>query len=215
MNRKFDAAIFDLDGTLIDSMGVWARIDQKFLARHSITATMQLTEELSALSYKEAAALLKQKFNIPLSEEEMMKKWNVMAQEEYASVNLKPYAKTYLTALKEKGVKLAVATAAPQVLYEIALRGNGIYEFFDAICSTKDVARGKDYPDVYLYAAQKLGVEPHRCVVFEDIYPGIKSAKAAGMLAYGIYDEATKNHRPFIEQTADGFLQNFEHAPLP
>lgn len=121
----------------------------------------------------------------------------------------------YLLRLKEHGIKLAVATGLPEKLYMPCLKNNSILELFDALCSTDEVQRGKEYSDVFELAAKKLGVAPEHCIVFDDVLPAIKSAKAARMLAGGIYDKYSADQRAEIERIADIYLLDFRQAPIP
>ena len=135
---------------------------------------------------------------------------------EYAHhVKLLPYALNYLTQLKTQGIKLAVATGLPEKLYVPCLKNNSILGLFDALCSTDEVHRGKEYPDIFEYAAQKLSVAPERCIVFDDVLPAIRSAKQAKMLAGGVYDKYSADQRREIEKIADIYLLNFKLAPIP
>ena len=95
------------------------------------------------------------------------------------------------------------------------LKNNSILELFDALCSTDEVQRGKEYSDVFELAAKKLGVAPEHCIVFDDVLPAIKSAKAARMLAGGIYDKYSADQRAEIERIADIYLLDFRQAPIP
>ena len=97
----------------------------------------------------------------------------------------------------------------------VCLKNNSILELFDALCSTDEVQRGKEYSDVFELAARKLGVAPEHCIVFDDVLPAIKSAKAARMLAGGIYDKYSADQRTEIERIADIYLLDFRQAPIP
>lgn len=148
--------------------------------------------------------------------EGIIEEWNNMAVEEYSNhVGLLPHALDYLLRLKEHGIKLAVATGLPEKLYIPCLKNNSILELFDALCSTDEVQRGKEYSDVFELAARKLGVAPEHCIVFDDVLPAIKSAKAARMLAGGIYDKYSADQRTEIERIADIYLLDFRQAPIP
>lgn len=152
----------------------------------------------------------------PESVDSIIDEWNDMALYEYAHhVKLLPYALNYLTQLKTQGIKLAVATGLPEKLYIPCLKNNSILGLFDALCSTDEVHRGKEYPDIFEYAAQKLGVAPERCIVFDDVLPAIRSAKQAKMLAGGVYDKYSADQRREIEKIADIYLLVFKLAPIP
>ena len=212
------AYIFDLDGTLLDSMGIWDKIDIDFLAKRGIDVPPDYGDALSPLSFTEVAKYTIKRFNLPDSVEDLLREWNEMAIYAYGNtIELKPYAKEYLTKLnefKKCGVKIAIATTCPPELYTPALQKHGILEYFDVICTTSEVANGKTKPDIYILTAQKLGVSLCDCIVFEDILPAVKSAKQIGMTVYGIYDSASKKVWEEIKNIADGVIYDFKGAPL-
>jgi beta-phosphoglucomutase-like phosphatase (HAD superfamily) len=208
--RTFDAAIFDLDGTLIDSLGVWEQVDRDFLARRGIALTPDYTAKVSAMCFSEAAEYTIHRFGFRDTPEELIREWNGMVAFEYANnIGLKPLAGEYLSHLLESGVTLGVATALPEELYTPVLRRNGVYDRFSAFASVGEVSRGKGFPDVYLLAAERLGVPPERCVVFEDVVNGIRGVKAAGMKAVGVYDERSAADGAEIARLADRYIRGF------
>jgi HAD superfamily hydrolase (TIGR01509 family) len=213
---RIDAAIFDLDGTLVDSMWVWERIDVDFLAKRGIEVPPDYFDAISALGFRETANYTIERFSLGESPDALMREWNDMAIDEYShNIGLKPGAGEYLERLRAAGVRLAVATSSPPELSEPALVNNGIREFFDVVCTAGDVARGKEFPDIFLYAAERISTNPGRCLVFEDTLPAVKSAKRAGMSVWGVYDESSSDHWEEIKRTADGYLRNFRDAPQP
>lgn len=213
---NFHAAIFDLDGTLLDSMDVWENIDIAFLKKRGLPVPSDYVTEICARSFIEAAEYTISLFHLPEGVDAIIQEWNEMAAYEYAhNVTLSPFALEYLRQLRRAGVKLAVATGLPQKLYEPCLKKNGIYDLFDVLCSTDDMARGKEYPDIFLHCADRLGVVPEQCLVFEDVLPAVRSAKRAGMTAYGVYDKYSRHNMEEIKKIADGYLFDFRSAPLP
>jgi HAD superfamily hydrolase (TIGR01509 family) len=205
------AAIFDLDGTLVDSMYIWNKIDIDFLKIRGLDAPSDLTDEIAHLSFIDTAKYFRNRFNLNEGIEDIMEEWNTMAHHEYSTmVKLKEGAKEYLELLKSKGIKLGLATSNSQMLLELVLRNNGIYEYFDSITTTIEVDRGKNHPDVYLLSAQKLGALPSECIVFEDILPAVKGAKAADMKVVGIYDIHSKHQTEDIKQLADYFIYSYK-----
>ena len=210
------AYIFDLDGTLLDSMQLWEQIDIDFLTGRGFEVPPDYLNAICSRSFPEAAAYTIERFSLPDSMEDLLAEWNAMAAYAYGhTVPMKPHAKEYLNVLKGGNVKLGIATSLPEVLYGPALRQHGIENYFDAICSTDEVAFGKTRPDVFLLAAQKLGVSPGECILFEDILQAVQSGKAAGMTVYAMYDEASKDDWDTIKQIADGALYDFNDAPMP
>jgi HAD superfamily hydrolase (TIGR01509 family) len=206
----FRAVIFDLDGTLIDSLGVWAEVDRKCLERHGVPPTPDYTLAVSSMSFRESAEYTIRRYGFPETPEELMAEWMRMVEDEYAHhITLKPFVREYLSFLKRKGAKLAVATASPPRLYGPVLKNNGVYGCFDAFACVEEVERGKGFPDVFLLAASRLGVQPCDCLVFEDTLPGIRGAKAAGMTAIGVYDSSSQADESQIRAEADGCCMSF------
>ncbi|MDR1135924.1 MAG: HAD family phosphatase [Clostridiales Family XIII bacterium] len=208
------AAIFDLDGTLIDSMGVWGKIDADFLAKRGIALPDDYAAKLSALGFREAAEYTIERFGFQESADMLIDEWNAMAIDEYTHrIALKPHAKEYLMELKERGIKLGVATSLHPALYEAVLKNNGVYDYFDVICSTGEVARGKEFPDVFLRAAELMNTAPGSCLVFEDLLQAMRAAKLAGMKICGVFDASSNAHWEEIQRLADGVILDFKDAP--
>lgn len=215
MFENIDAAIFDMDGTLVDSMWVWNEIDREYLAKHNLSVPPSLNQDIAHLSFNEVAIYFKNEFNLPYDIEEIKNHWNDMAYEAYCNkVSLKPGVKDFLVKLKENNIKIALATSNNHLLLEACLKANGIYDYFDTITLTNEVKRGKDFPDVYLLTADKLGVSPNNCVVFEDLLQAIQGAKKAGMKVIGVYDEHSKNQHDDMKVLADDFILDYINYSL-
>ena len=209
------AYIFDLDGTLLDSLDVWLNIDIDFLKKRGLAVPPDFPDAVSSMSFPEAAAYTIKRFSLSDTADSLMQEWNDMAISAYENtVLMKPYAKEYLFALRDRGVKLAIATSSTPDLYEPALRNHGVYDLFDVICNSQEVDCGKTRPDIFFLTAKKLGVQPQDCIVFEDIIAAVKSAKNAGMKVCGVYDERSKNDWEEIKKIADFAILSFQNAPL-
>ncbi|MBK1810287.1 HAD family phosphatase [Clostridium sp. YIM B02505] len=210
MFKDIKAAIFDLDGTLIDSMWIWEKIDTDYLINKGYVKPENLKDEIGHLSFEQTAIYFKNKFNISDTVEDIMKEWHSMAVAHYTKdVKLKPGAKDFLMKLKSLNIKIGLATSNSQELLKAALEANGIYELFDTITTTDEVSRGKNFPDVYLLSAKKLGANPHECVVFEDILPAVQGAKAAGMKVVAVYDESSKDDKEKVISLANNYIESY------
>jgi len=206
----FEGALFDLDGTLLDSMWLWEKIDEEFLSRRGIKVPPDYFHTIAPMTFRETAEYTRERFHLDEPPEEIMAEWNAMARDAYAyKVPLKPYAKEYLQYLKGKGVRLGTATSLPDILSEPALKRLGIYHLFDAFTSTDEVNRGKSRPDLYILGVSKLGVPPEKCVVFEDTLEGIKGVLAAGMKPCGVYDEHYASSQEDMKKLCEAYIYNF------
>lgn len=210
MLTNIKAAIFDLDGTLVDSMWLWLKVDYDFLKLRGLEVPSDLTDAIAHLNFRDTAEYFKNRFSLKESLEEIMDEWNNMAYFEYANnIKLKESSKEYLDFLKAKGLKLGLATSNHPKLLKAVLENNGIYDYFDAITTTLETKRGKDFPDVYLLSAEKLGVAPEECIVFEDIIAAIQGAKAAGMKVVGVHDVHSEHQLEDILKLADHFIYKY------
>ncbi len=213
MNKQYDAVIFDLDGTLIDSMWVWKKVDEVFLSEQGISVPDDIDKEIEGKSFTETAIYFKQRFKIEMSVEEIIEQWKKMAWDFYTKqVPLKEGAKTFLEWLKEKDIKMGIATSNNRELVTAVLEALDIKEYFSQICTSCEVGRGKPFPDIYLKVAEELGVPPSKCLVFEDIPNGLRAGKAAGMTAWGIFDHQTEEMQAEMKEIGDNFIQDYHEV---
>ncbi|MEO5484940.1 HAD family phosphatase [Bifidobacterium adolescentis] len=208
-------AIFDLDGTLLDSMGVWDQVDVDFLAKRGIEVPDDYMQKVAAMQFRQIAEYTIARFSLSDTPEALMEEWDHMARVMYATVvEAKPYAREYLESLKASGAKLAVATSLPPMLREPAMKHVGIFDYFDDVVSVDDAGDvGKTEPDVYLLAASRLGIKPSDCTVFEDLLVGMRSAKSVGMRVWAMHDDSSDADWPAICALADGVIFDFHDAP--
>lgn len=205
-----DAAIFDLDGTLVDSMWMWHEIDIEYLGRFGIPLPDRLQAEIEGMSFHETAVYFKDRFQLEDSIETIKDNWNAMAWDKYENeVPLKNGVKTFLEWCKTQGIKLGIATSNSRALTENIINSHGLKEYFDCIMTGCDVRKGKPAPDVYLAVAEGLQVKPERCLVFEDILPGIMAGKNAGMRVCAVEDAYSADIRTQKQELADYYIGDY------
>ena len=213
--RRLHGAIFDLDGTLLDSMGLWADIDAEFLARRGLCVSAEYTQAVKHMHFDVAAQYTKQLFSLPESEQDIKAEWREMCAEAYATrIELKQGAHDYLSSLKDMGISLYVATVLEEEIFMPALSRLGVREMFDGAVTVADVGKGKECPDIYIAAAQRMGVKPCECAVYEDIVPALISAKRAGCIAVGVYDALSDDDTLAIKKESDYYIKDFRNADV-
>ena len=204
------AVLFDLDGTLVDSMWVWRNIDIDFLSAIGQELPDDLQKCIEGMSFTETAEYFKKRFDIKDDVEDIKSKWNQMAYDKYTSeVRLKKGAKEFLARLKADGILVGIASSNSMTLIEGALKAEGVLEYFDAITTACEAGAGKPAPDIYLLAAKKLGVEPEKCLVFEDIPMGIMAGNAAGMTTVAVEDDYSAGMRDEKMKLASYYIEDY------
>lgn len=210
MIKDFKCAIFDLDGTLLDSTDVWNQVDEEFFAERGLVLPKDYAKTISPMGFRGAAEYTIERFNLKETVAQVTAQWHSMAQKKFAEqVSLKPYVKKYLEMLKADGIKLCIATASHEDLFMPSLEHNGICHLFDSFTTTQEVGRGKGFPDIYLKAAEKNSTPVENCVVYEDIYECIKSAKSGGFFTVAVYDEKSKEDEEKMRHLSDRYINSF------
>lgn len=211
--RDKQAALFDMDGTLMDSMWMWTDIDVAYLHRFPQargTDIRQLQLEIEGMGMKETAVYFRKRFSIGDSLEQIQADWDGMALERYQTrVPLKPGAREILIRMKESGLKTGICTSNSVRLAMAALRANQVEDLFDIILTANEVGRGKPCPDIYLEAARRIGADPGETIVFEDVVNGAIAGKRAGMEVCGVADKSYEDHRQDLIGAADYFVEDF------
>lgn len=211
MLQNIDAVIFDLDGSLVDSMWMWRQIDIEYLGRFKIPLPEDLQQQIEGKSFSETACYFKENFQLPDSIDKIKNDWNEMAWEKYEKeVPLKKGVENFLICCKENGIKLGIATSNSRELVENIVSVHSLEDYFSCIMTGCDVQKGKPSPDIYLEVAKRLQVSPKRCLVFEDIIPGIQAGKAAGMKVCAVEDEYSAEQRAQKIELADYYIDDYK-----
>lgn len=208
--------IFDLDGTLVDSMWIWPSIDHIYLGRFGYDVPAGLKASIEGMSFDETARYFKEHFPaITDSIEEMQQVWHDMSLEFYSEqVKLKPGAAALLAQAREQNYRLGIATSNSRLLTEAALRHLDVTDFFDAVITADEVSVGKPAPDVYLAAARRMSVFPQNCTVFEDVPKGILAARNADMHVVAVWDDQSADSWSEKIQLADSYITDFTEYHL-
>ena len=202
--------LFDLDGTLVDSMPAGVGIVVDFLKEQGMELSVEKLKTLTPLGYKGVAKYYSEELGVPMSPAEIYAAFQRETRKAYGeSIPLKMGVKETLYALKQKGFRLCVLTASPNILSELCLKRLQIFDLFEKVWSIDDFALTKADKAIYLEAAKRLGVDISDCVMVDDHLGVLKVAKAAGMATVGIYDEYSKDAQDEIRATADGYVVNF------
>ena len=209
MDKKY--AIFDMDGTLIDSMAFWKNLATEYLTSKGILQIpADILEQIKPMTMSESAALFKQEFGLTGDPEAEM---NAMMDAHYRNdIPLKPGVWEYLENLHRQGVRMCVASATAEHLMESCLTRLGVRQYFEFLLSCETVGAGKRSPLVYQESARRLGTVPGEIAVYEDALYAVQTAKAAGFHVVGVYDDSAADSWQAIEQESDEVILNWEEA---
>ena len=206
MDKKY--AIFDMDGTLIDSMVFWKNLATEYLTSKGILQIpADILEQIKPMTMSESAALFRREFGLTGDVEAQM---NEMMEDHYRNdIPLKPGAWEYLENLHRQGVRMCVASATAEHLMESCLTRLGVRQYFEFLLSCETVGAGKRSPLVYQESARRLGTVPGEIAVYEDALYAVQTAKAAGFHVVGVYDDSAADSWQAIEQESDEVILNW------
>lgn len=211
MLKDIEAVIFDIDGTLIDSMWVWTEIDDLFLEKYGLTEPENFHEGMEGMSYSETAQYFLDLFpSLTQTREELEQEWFDMAYEIYTNkILLKPGAFEFIQEMHKNGIRLGIATSNNRELAEGTLANNRVLGYFSSIWTSCEAKAGKPNPAVYLRVAEELNVAPEKCLVFEDVPMGILAGKNAGMKVCAVDDWFSKPQEEKKRELADYYIQDY------
>ena len=209
--KNIEGAVFDLDGTLLDSSWVWEKVDEKFLGDRGFQVPDDYVDEISPLGAERAAVYTIERFGLNEDKDDIVREWIEMAKKEYATeVVCKPYSKEFLEELHKLNIKMAVATSSDRELFMKTLEREGILKYFQKIVTVDEVERGKGYPDIYEEAARRIKVNPHKCLVFEDILAGVTGASLGEFNVVAVFDEKSKHNWEKIKSISKYSINDYK-----
>lgn len=204
------AAIFDLDGTLLDSMPVWQNVGSDYLLAQGITPPKGLQEKLKTMSFRISAEYFINEFPLNTTVEDLMGYWmNAVAHHYHTSIELKPYVVDYLQQLRALNTPMCVATATDKRLAEAALARLGILSYFEFVITVDEVGKGKEFPDIFIEAARRLHCLPQDCVVFEDSLHALRTLRETEFIGWGVHDASAEAELDLVQELSDRFIWSF------
>ena len=204
-------AIFDIDGVLLDSMGIWDDLGARYLRSLDKIPEEGLNKILFSMSMEQGAEYLNEHYGLNKSVKETVDGIGKMLEDYYFyEVLLKPGAKEILEFLKSKSIKMAAATSSPRTHIEKALSRNGLLGYIEKIYTTSEVSVSKHSPDIYNLAADFLKTKSEETLVFEDSLYALKTAKEAGFVTVGVFDEKGESNQAELENQADLYLKKLD-----
>lgn len=207
------AAIFDLDGTLLDSMGIWNDAGKRYLHSIGVEPEENLSIILFPMTMEVGARYVKEHYHLQQTEGQIMDGvLGIVRNFYYEEVQAKEGAKEFLERLSKQGIPMAAATAGNRELAERALMRLGIRSYFKEILTCTEVGAGKHEPDIYQKALEILGSVPEETYVFEDAFYALETAKKAGFRTVGVEDDSSLRDRMQIRQIADQYLSSWKEA---
>ena len=208
-NKK--AVIFDLDGSLVDSMWIWPEVDVQYMDKYNLTVPANFQKAIEGKSYTETAQYFLDTFpSLTCTLDDVRREWMEMTFGLYTTkVPLKPGAGEFVEHLRSLGIRMGIATSNARELVDATLKALHIEQYFSSVRTSCEVAAGKPAPDVYLKVAEDLKVRPETCLVFEDVPRGIEAGKNAGMSVCAVDDDFSRQDEAEKKKLADYFIRNY------
>ena len=201
---------FDLDGTLVDSNGIWKQVDIDFLARRGMPYTKEYFNGVAHTALPMAAVFTKEYCKLEESCEEIIAEWMDMSREAYSKVALKPGVRAYLKQCKSEGRRMAIITSSVPERCYTALKKLNIEKYFEDVTFAQQAGFHKKEPDIWRMAAEKHGVRPEDCTVFDDSLAACKGARSARMRVVGVHDSFFSADEREMRGFCDVYIKSFE-----
>lgn len=204
------AIIFDMDGTLIDSLDVWAESDRIFLEELGLPYNTSVSQAMKKMHYNSACDYIKETYSLEMPSEEIGRRIMEIVKDSYMhTIPLKPNVYEYIAAQQKKGIKMCVATSNDKKLAVGALKNLGIYDMMEFVITSDEVGIGKETPAIFIKAAEMLGFEPSETLVLDDSVHAVESAKSGGFIVGGVYGGKFADEFELIKKKADFTITDF------
>lgn len=207
---KYNTYLFDFDGTLVDSMPLFALVMLRVLDENEVDYGDDIIKTITPLGYGGTVKYFMEHFAMKQTEEELLASINRYAYDGYAhTVQAKSNVKETLTELKKKGAELYVLTASPHSVLDVCLKHLGLLELFDGVWSCEDFGTTKADPKIYQMAAERIGKRSDEILFLDDNYNADKTAASADMKVCGVYDPSSEAYTEEIKRIADHYIYDF------
>ena len=209
--KKYPCAIFDMDGTLVDSMPYWHRLGRDYLILHGLKPEADLEQQIAAMTLLESAEYFRDHYGLKLSADEIIQGVNELMEENYRlRIPAKPGAEAFVKALRDAGIHLHICSATPVPLVKVMLERLGILSCFESITSCEEAGAGKDRPDAYLLSLSRAGFKPEETILFEDADFAIRTALKLGLHVAAVYDASCRSTPEELRAAAEEYIVSFE-----
>lgn len=209
MEKRFKGAIFDLDGTIVDSMGMWRNLDRSFIMSQGIEYKPEMSKAIVGMTLEQAADYFNKALGLGKTTEQILSEWETHLYDQYESkIPLKRNSEKLIEKWHREGVKMCVATLTDKLMAKTVLEKYGLLDKMEFILTVAEVGKSKLYPDIYLKCAENMGLIPEECIVLEDTCHAIETAKNAGFTVYAI-DEDTAVKKEKIHSLCDRYIMDF------
>jgi HAD superfamily hydrolase (TIGR01509 family) len=203
--------IFDLDGTLLDSNGLWGEVDEEFLARRGLAATREYEDTVARFIFPTAAVYTREYYHLPDSPADIMAEWDALAARHYRDLApLKAGAAELLAKCRAENVPAALFTACRPELCRMALERFGLTGYFQHVIYAEEIGLEKHDPACFIRLSELLGVSPAECTLFDDSPANCATARAAGMRVVGVYDDFYAGYRDRMRTLCDRYVNSLE-----
>lgn len=210
-DNAIQAVIFDFDGTLVDSMGVWTDIDIEFFGKYNLPLNQETSQAITVLGFEGGAHYVRYDLGLDKPEHDIIEEWNSMASDHYANdVYFKRGVRTFVDDLSHRNMPMGIATSNRESLVLPALENNNATGLFSPIVYSNDLGLEKSDPKVYLHAAHLMGQDPSETLVFEDTAVPAQAAKQGGFTVVGVRDDHLQQNADALRDASDYFIESFD-----